>query len=397
MQIRQQVVASIFGGLGNQMFQYAAGRALAHRLGVPLTLDLTWFEARQPNTAREYGLVHFPILAGKASKSDVRELKGNDPTLLSKILYRLLRSQPPGPPTLTREPHFHYWPEFERLRSPILLYGYWQSPRYFDDIAYLIRSEFVFQPLPVGQSQEVADQISRDDNSVAVHIRRGDYFSNAANYRVLGGCCPPTYYARGLELLSAEGQPLKLFLFSDEPDWARTNFDPGGHSVVVVDIPAHRETPHHDMHLMSLAKHYLIANSSFSWWAAWLRSKSEEAGHRTEAMVSARSAAEIRYVRSLSRPLDSNLTSVVMRDVYRTARLVFAQPLVFHIDVNIQHHQSGLDFRRPQHFSILRSRQMGCSQFHGAFQLSRCARSICCRKQYFRSFLRRLDRTVKSS
>lgn len=267
-----RIVVSLFGGLGNQMFQYAAGRALAHRLGLPLALELRWFDDHGADTKRGYGLSAFPIAA---TIMDATEIAGS--AAASGRLARLRRrlASVLGTSKIVVEPSYHYWPGIEKLEGSVLLQGYWQSPIYFEAIGPLIRSDFAFPPLPAGGSRDIARRIEDADCAVSVHVRRGDFLSNADN-RQVHRCCAPAYYRQAFDLLASRHWPMELFVFGDDPDWARSEFGALGHRVHVVDVAAHRDAPHHDMHLMTLADHHIIANSSFSWWAAWLDPKPDK-------------------------------------------------------------------------------------------------------------------------
>ncbi len=255
-------------GLGNQMFQYAAGRALALRLGLPLLLDLSALAGATP--ARGYGLDRFAIAAAIASRAQVNALQYVPESRVRRFVRHTLRQSRRPASTFVREPHFVYWPGLEHHSGPALLSGYWQSTGYFAACADAIRRDFTFPALPPGPASELARRIGASPAAVAVHIRRGDYVADPQSAIRHGGCCEPDYYRRALDHLAASGGPLELFLFSDEPDWVERNFDPGPHRATVVDLSREAAQPHLDMHLMSLAPRQVIANSTFSWWAAWL-------------------------------------------------------------------------------------------------------------------------------
>ena len=262
------IIARLQGGLGNQMFQYAAGRALALRLTAELKLDLAWFGSiAEGDTPRSYMLDAFPDI--QAITAEQRECE--------RLLYarRGLRDFLPGRPrrpaaSYVVEPQFDYWEDFKRLDAPAYLSGYWQNELYFACVADIIRRDFAFPPLPGGAAREAGERIRSTRNATAVHVRRGDYASNpiTGSYH---GLCPPEYYSKALDAIAAHaGAAPELFLFSDDPDWVREHFDTRGFPATVIDGIAHKGAPWHDMHLMSLCKHHTIANSSFSWWGAWL-------------------------------------------------------------------------------------------------------------------------------
>lgn len=261
-----RILTSLMGGLGNQMFQYAAGRAVALRLGLGLELDLSWFRVHGSEQDREYALGPFPHTGIPADDASLAEWKRRKDSRLHRRLRKLFGDRCFWRNPYIFEPHFHYWPDLEAVSFPVRLEGYWQSERYFASCAETIRRDFTFPALPSGTADELGREILRaGERSVSVHVRRGDYVANAT-VNAMHGTCSPEYYRNSLAHI-AQGSPLRLFLFSDDPDWMRRNFDTAGHTSVAVDLKA---AAIHDMHLMSLCRHHVIANSSFSWWGAWL-------------------------------------------------------------------------------------------------------------------------------
>jgi len=256
------------GGLGNQMFQYAAGRALALRLGVPLKLDLSWFDAMQSViTPREYMLHVFPVAAAIANPEEIERIACRKQNFFAKLLRRSKRRHGRH---YVKEPSYNCWPDFNFLTAPIYLDGYWQQEDYFADVADIIRKDFVFPVFTCKEVEKLAAKISAAAASVCVHIRRGDYSVDPTTKNT-HGLCSPEYYAQALRILSQKlEKELSLFLFTDDPVWVRKNFDMHGYPTIVVDFAEHQNKPWHDMHLMSLGMHHIIANSSFSWWGAWL-------------------------------------------------------------------------------------------------------------------------------
>ncbi|MEJ0013125.1 MAG: alpha-1,2-fucosyltransferase [Bauldia sp.] len=266
--MRPAIFVGVSSGLGNQMFQYAAGRAMSVRTGLPLMLDLDWFSRPSGQvTPRRYGLDVFSLAGEIATREQIVAVRQN-------LLERRFGLVPLTEViTFFREPYRRYWPEIAAINGPAYLDGYWQSPRYFDPAPDVIRQDFAFPPLPSEAARELAAAMVTAPGAVAIHVRRTDYIDGAFSFR-FANCCPPEYYSAALEQLEARASdPLTLFLFSDDPVWVRANFDTRGHAATVVDFPEHREAPHHDMHLMSLARHHIIANSTFSWWGAWLASR----------------------------------------------------------------------------------------------------------------------------
>lgn len=253
------VVVGLSGGLGNQMFQYAAGRALAVRLGAPLVLDLSWFHGQKK---RQFALSPFRIVA--ELRSQCPWLPGRGQALVSRISRRWAR-RIFGVPVL-RESHFHYTPEFAVPTEGVFLEGYWQSERYFDEIRPLLEADFALDmPLPPACSA-LREAIAASD-SICVHVRRGDYLTDPVAART-HGTCAKDYYRSGVHELALGLERPHCFVFSDDPAWVRNHLALDCETTVV-DLNG-PDDAHLDLALMAACCHFLIANSSLSWWGAWL-------------------------------------------------------------------------------------------------------------------------------
>jgi hypothetical protein len=259
------IITQLLGGLGNQMFQYAAGRALALRNETALALDISGFESYGLHQGFELQRV-FRGPFEVASDSDIRKVLGwQSPAGIRRILARrpfarLFRTR------LTVEPHFQYWPGIQSLPRDSYLSGYWQSERYFADAATQIRADFTFR-LPLDKENAVlAEQIKQQD-SVSLHVRRGDYASNPKT-SATHGLCSLEYYQAAIRHVAERVPQPRFYIFSDDIAWVRANLK--------IKLPCvhvqhnRRAESYNDMRLMSLCRHHIIANSSFSWWGAWL-------------------------------------------------------------------------------------------------------------------------------
>lgn len=262
------IIVKLMGGLGNQMFQYAAGRRLAHIHNVPLKLDLSWFSnIEKVNTARRYELHIFNITADTASPAEVARFKKDRlsafPNVLKKIINaaNLLHNS-----KWIREKHYHFDPSILELPDNVYLEGFWQSEKYFSDIGGVIRKEFTVKIEPVPLNRQTAEAILRSE-AVSVHVRRGDYVLNPSTSE-FHGICSLEYYMKAIENIAARVERPHFYFFSDEPEWVRENLVTG-YPATFIDHNG-PDKAYEDMRLMSLCKHHVIANSSFSWWGAWL-------------------------------------------------------------------------------------------------------------------------------
>jgi hypothetical protein len=255
------IIVRLAGGLGNQMFQYAAGMALAIRHRVPIRFDRWTDKKRQLELPRVFGL-DLP----RASQSEMGQVLGwCAPSLVRRVMARpLFRSLRPA--SWVVEPHFHYWPGFEAVGPVAYLDGYWQSARYFADIEPELRAQFRFAPPLDARSTELAAQMA-SCNSVSVHVRRGDFARDPTVQRVHGVDLSGYYPAAVAEILQRVPSP-HFFVFSDEPEWAAHHLALPG-EVTVVDHNRGADS-YRDMQLMAACRHHIIANSTFSWWGAWL-------------------------------------------------------------------------------------------------------------------------------
>ena len=256
------VIVRLMGGLGNQMVQYAAGRAVAHRNQTSLKLDVS---ALERDAARSYRMHHFNIVASLATPDEVARFAKRD--LWSRISRRVERYLlPPSQRSVFAQRYAHFDPDILRLRGSVYLRGYWQSEKYFKDIEHIIRQDFTFRHTPDPENQKVA-RIIANTNSVSLHIRRGDYVSNPRFSRKFGVCSLEYYQSAAAKIIEKVQDP-HFFVFSDDIPWARDNI----RLQYPVTFAAHNDADkdYEDLCLMSLCRHHIIANSSFSWWGAWL-------------------------------------------------------------------------------------------------------------------------------
>jgi hypothetical protein len=248
------------GGLGNQMFQYALGRRLAYDRNVPLKLDLSWFRdavAMGVNTVRGYALDGWRIQASIANPDDLAGFPLRD-GLLARL--RLTRSP------VIKERGFGFDARVLRAPPHAHLTGYWQSERYFKVIRDILLRDFTPVAAACTHAARLVDQ-ARAPGAAALHVRRGDYITNVRT-REFHGICPIEYYQEAARRIAACAAEPCFLVFSDDPDWASQNLKLGWPTTYVTHDGGC--SAHQDMWLMSQCSHHVIANSSFSWWGAWL-------------------------------------------------------------------------------------------------------------------------------
>lgn len=265
----QSVITRLNGGLGNQLFQYAAGRALADRLGAPLKVDLSEFDTY---LLRSFELDQFNINAGIATSAELANFVIN-PSRFQRYCSRLAISLGLGFNKIAfKENKFGYDGTFEKIRHPMYLNGYWQSEKYFKSAGDKLRNELCLVDKLGVASQKILDEILQCP-AVSLHIRRGDYITNPSA-AVVHGVCPPDYYYSAIRHIITRVQNPYFFVFSDDPQWAKDNLKIG-YPVQFVEANGPDRSVE-DIWLMKSCNHHIIANSSFSWWAAWLNNKQDK-------------------------------------------------------------------------------------------------------------------------
>lgn len=264
------IIVRISAGLGNQLFQYAMGRRLACDRGATLKLDLSDYQKKAPGS-RAYLLDYYRIKAEVASPDEVNLFRSRKTGrgLIGRIRHRVT---PYYRRLFILEPGHGFDPNFLSVPETCYLQGYWQDERYFESIAPIIRQEFTLLSPPDEPNARLLALI-QTTNAVSLHIRRGDYVSvQAINER--HGVLPRTYYQNAIARLVEEVSDPHFFIFSDEPEWAEENLKLDC-PFTLVDVNG-TGRPHEDLRLMSACQHHIIANSTFSWWGAWLGTYQEK-------------------------------------------------------------------------------------------------------------------------
>lgn len=248
-------IVRILGGLGNQMFQYAFYKALEKR-HPKVSADLTLFEDYNLHNGFELNDVF-----GIDVKEATRFTTNLYDTANRKWLFRKLRRFLNLKNTYKEEVNeFLFDPAFLSDTEPRLYYGYWQNEQYFSDIN--IRNDFKFKR-PLSEKNQQVLNLIKNSQSVSIHVRRGDY----VNHPLLGNICDLDYYQSAISLMNSKTSDPSYFIFSNDIEWCKTNLSLN--EATYIDWNTGKDS-YIDMQLMSACKHQIIANSSFSWWGAWL-------------------------------------------------------------------------------------------------------------------------------
>lgn len=261
----KMVIVKIMGGLGNQMFQYAFARSLEVKNGHTVILDLSYYE-NQPDgdTVRKEFISTFPHKFKKATQEQIICLRNRDRQIWNRFLgkAKLYRSN------LIQENEAKGW-SYEFQRDQIYLTGYWQSETYFKDISEIIRAEFDFSGWTTDKkSAGVLQSIRECEVSAAVHVRAGDYLKKE-NFDCFGNICTEHYYREACQYILHRYPQCRFFLFTDDADWVKKNIKLSFTNMEIVENSEDKKE-WTDLFLMSRCSHNVIANSSYSWWAAWL-------------------------------------------------------------------------------------------------------------------------------
>ena len=247
------IIIKIKGGLGNQLFQYAVGRALAIHHRLPLKLDLTIFKTYK---LHRYLLDQFAIQADIATEDEIIKLKGRNNVLFSALRKAGLVKRK----SYLKEKRSSYFDASVFKKDDVYLDGYWQNELYFSDI----REELLRDLTSISSMSElgvVYMEGIKNSNSVSLHVRRGNYL-NLKNFNVLD----INYYMKAVEYIRKNVEKPTFYIFSDDLEWCKNSLGFLDNCIFVDST----KTEIDDLELMSYCKHNIIANSSFSWWGAWL-------------------------------------------------------------------------------------------------------------------------------
>jgi hypothetical protein len=249
------IIVNLKGGLGNQMFQYALGRKLALKNRDCFKLDITGYPRQ---TLRSYGLSAFRIKEDIASNATVKKFKY--PFGLLSMAWRRFSFK------VLRRFHTGWEPAILEKKGNIYLDGFWQSYKYFSDIEDIIRADFKLKE-PLESKSPALVRLIKDSASVSLHIRRTDYLTSSKHLAAFGSL-PLSYYEQAIDFIKTKVQKPTLFIFSDDPAWVKANLPTA--SLETIYLADFKLPDYEELAVMSLCRHHIIANSTFSWWGAWL-------------------------------------------------------------------------------------------------------------------------------
>jgi hypothetical protein len=204
------VIVRLRGGLGNQLFQFAAGSALAQHHQVDLKLDLYYYKK---HPFRTFDLPFFNVPVKEATREEVHTFTGSNP--IQRFLNK--RENYFHCPGVCAQPHYHYYDDFFNLPSDIYLSGYWQSERYFKSIQNNLTRWYSPKTELDSRSKEMISMMG-GENSVSLHVRRGDYTADS-----VFGFVPVEYYPNAIDKIQSYVDNAKFFVFSDDLDWVKKN------------------------------------------------------------------------------------------------------------------------------------------------------------------------------
>ena len=254
------IITEINGGLGNQLFQYAAGLSLAFKHQTTLKVSIQF---KNKDTYRNLGLSNFNTNIIEATQEEINQLY---PSSTPKRAIQALL--PPQFKHYFREKHFAYQSGFNKLGPNVYLKGYWQSELYFSLIADQVKAKFTLKPEFYSSVQSLINEINTSE-SISIHVRKGDYLVHP--YSDYYASLESAYYNNALAALQENLPQLKLYVFTDDPKWVKEN--------LALPIPytlisgVQTTSMYEDFQAMLSCKYHIIANSSFSWWTAWLSAR----------------------------------------------------------------------------------------------------------------------------
>ena len=262
------IIVELKGGFGNQLFQYAAGLSLAQKHGVEIKVDTSSFINPDDHTGtqRQHDIFN---LVDKPVEATTKELEYY--SHLSKLIVYKEKLLPFYKRKIYKEESFTFDKNFFKAGSNLYLKGNRQSEQYFKPYESYIRNKFALAENAITSVKDFGQRLV-NQNSVSIHIRRGDYLTPIALEWL--GLIPISHYNECIKLIAQKIPDSTFYLFSDDMEWVKENLKIEHEHVFVSNIIT--KNPMEDFYLMSCCKHNIIANSSFSWWAAWLNNNPDK-------------------------------------------------------------------------------------------------------------------------
>ena len=260
------IISQLSGGLGNQLFQYAYGLSRAIELGEEFKIDLSFYLNYKWHT---YSLEPFNISAKLANANEIDYIKCLDKKIFNKIKRKVFNNNF----HCINEENLLFNSKYLKINKSSYITGYWQCENYFNNYFPIIANEFEIKIPPCLKNQSLIDEINSEKESVSLHIRRGNYV-NEENVSKIHGTVSMKYYESAINYIELNSVNPKFYIFSDDINWAKENLKLS-HRVIFVDINDD-QTDYEDIRLMSLCKNNIIANSTFSWWGAYLNKNNDK-------------------------------------------------------------------------------------------------------------------------
>lgn len=251
------IIIKLIGGLGNQLFQYSLGRSLSIKNNDIFKLDLSDFTKDNP---RSYSLGHFNIIENFATDKDINKVKKSGIRKLADKLKSCYKR------AVIKYKGYDFDPNILKLSGNFYLDGYWQSEKYFFDTREEIIKDFSLKNPMDNKYPTLINQI-KNTNSVSLHIRRGDYITNK-KFSKIYNLLDEKYYQNAINFITQKIKGPYFFIFSDDIGWVKESLNISHPKIFVSDENETKD--YEELILMSLCKHNITANSSFSWWGAWL-------------------------------------------------------------------------------------------------------------------------------
>lgn len=271
--MKQKVIIRFTGGLGNQMFQYALAKIISAKSNSEILLDKTFFqltEKRVGHTPRKFELKIFGVIDKEAELEDLNKFN------YLKYFEKIKRGLNLNYPSIFIEKSFAYDPSINSIKPPVYLRGYFQSYKYLNNNRKLITQtfSFPFAKLDTYYQKIFNDIVSSNEESLAIHVRRGDYVDDTKTNE-FHGFCGLEYYLNAISKILSYRKISTVYFFSDDISWVKDKFD-------FLEISKYYVSNNEidngwmDLFLMTKCNHNIISNSSFSWWGAWLNENAEQ-------------------------------------------------------------------------------------------------------------------------